>query len=151
MQKTILSDTGCLIFLEKIGELELLHRVFGEILVTRDAADEYESSLPEWISVRNPADKNYQKILAASVDKSQASTLALAVELDDCLLMIDDLKGRNLADALGVRTTGTLGLILHAKRSGLIEAISPIVAKIKQTDFRLPGRLESKILATAGE
>lgn len=83
MRKAIVSDTSCLILLEKIGELDLLHQVFGEILITQEVADEYGLSLPEWISVQNPNNKNYQKILEASVDKGEASVIALAVELVD--------------------------------------------------------------------
>lgn len=54
MQKTILSDTSCLIILDKIGELELLHKVFGEIIVTTEVAAEFGLPLPEWISIQNP-------------------------------------------------------------------------------------------------
>src|SRR5215213_769879 len=114
MQKTIIADTSCLILLEKIGELDLLHGVFGEILITQEIADEYGLKLPEWISIQNSSNKNYQKILEASVDKGEASAIALAVELVDCLLIIDDLKGRNLAETLGIKITGTLGVILEA-------------------------------------
>lgn len=151
MQKVIVSDTSCLILLEKIGELDLLHKVFGEILITQEVADEYGLNLPDWIFVQNPADKNYQKILETSVDKGEASAIALAVELVDCLLIIDDLKGRNLADALGIKITGTLGVILEAKISGKISSVKPLLAKIKQTDFHFSKELEKKILAKANE
>lgn len=71
MQKIILSDTSCLILLEMIGELDLLHEVFGNILITQEVADEFGLPLPKWISVQNPVNKNYQKILEASVDKGE--------------------------------------------------------------------------------
>ncbi|MDQ2746888.1 MAG: DUF3368 domain-containing protein [Acidobacteriota bacterium] len=151
MRRIILSDTSCLIVLEKIGELELLHTVFGEIVVTEDVAAEYGSPLPDWISVRNPQNKNYQQILAASVDKGEASAIALAVELNDCLLIIDDLKGRNLAEQLGIKITGTFGVIIEAKLSGHIKSVKPLLEKIKQTDFRLSKDIERKILLRADE
>lgn len=151
MQKTIVSDTSCLILLEKIGELELLHKVFGEIIVTQDVADEYGNSLPQWIYVQNPTDQKYQKLLETSVDKGEASAIALAVELIDCLLIIDDLKGRNLADALGIKITGTLGVILEAKLSGKIPYVKPILAAIKLTDFHFSKELEKRILNKANE
>lgn len=151
MQKTILSDTSCLILLEKIGELNLLYEVFGEIIITQEVANEYGLNLPEWISVQNPINKNYQKILETSVDKGEASAIALAVELVDCLLIIDDLKGRNLADALGIKITGTLGVILEAKLSGKILSVKPLLVKIKQTDFHFSKELEKKILVKANE
>jgi predicted nucleic acid-binding protein len=151
MQKTILSDTSCLIILEKIDELELLHRVFGEIVITGDVANEYSLRLPEWISVHNPHNKIIQQILEASVDKGEASAIALAVELNDCLLIIDDLKGRNLAEELGIKVTGTFGVIIEAKLSGIIDSVKPILAKIKQTDFRLSEDLESRVLLKSNE
>jgi len=151
MQKTILSDTSCLILLDKIGELDLLHKVFGEIVITQTVAGEYGLPLPIWISVQNPFNQNYQKILEASVDKGEASAIALAVELVDCLLIIDDLKGRNLAQALGIEITGTLGVILQAKLSGKINSIKPLLEKIKRTDFHISDKLEKQILAKAKE
>lgn len=151
MQKTILSDTSCLILLEKIGEIDLLHEVFGEIVITQEIADEYGLVLPNWILIQNPSNINYQKILEASVDKGEASAIALAVELVDCLLIIDDLKGRNLANAIGIKITGTFGVILEAKLSGKISSVKPLLAKIKQTDFRLSDKLEEQILIKANE
>jgi predicted nucleic acid-binding protein len=151
MQKTILSDTSCLIILNKIGELELVHRVFGKIVITDDVANEYGLQLPEWISIRNPQNKKYKQILEASVDKGEASAIALAVESSDCLLIIDDLKGRNLAEQLGIKITGTFGVIIEAKLSDIINSVKPILAKIKQTNFRLSDDLEKKILSKAGE
>jgi len=151
MQKTILSDTSCLIILNKIGELELVHRVFGKIVITDDVANEYGLQLPEWISIRNPQNKKYKQILEASVDKGEASAIALAVESSDCLLIIDDLKGRNLAEQLGIKITGTFGVIIEAKLSDIINSVKPILAKIKQTNFRLSDDLEKKILSKTGE
>jgi predicted nucleic acid-binding protein len=151
MQKIIISDTSCLILLEKIGELDLLHEVFGEILITQEIVDEYGLNLPEWISIQNSTNKNYQKILEASVDKGEASAIALAVELVDCLLIIDDLKGRNLAETLGIKITGTFGVILEAKLSANINSVKPLLAKIKQTDFHFSKELEKQILARADE
>ncbi len=59
MQKTIVSDTSCLIIFEKIGELDLLEKLFGKILITQEVADEYGLELPGWISVQNPANRKY--------------------------------------------------------------------------------------------
>lgn len=151
MQKTILSDTSCLILLEKIGELDLLHQVFGEITITQIIADEYGLPLPNWIKIENPIDQKYQTLLEANLDKGEASAIALAVELADCLLIIDDLKGRKLADAIGIKITGTFGVILEAKLSGRISLVKPLLNKIKQTDFRLSDNLEKQILIKANE
>ena len=151
MQKVIISDTSCLILLEKIGELNLLHEIFGEILITQEVADEYGLTPPKWISIQNPINQNYQKILETNVDKGEASAIALAVELDDCLLIIDDLKGRNLAQALSIKITGTFGIIVEAKLSGQIASVKLYLEKIKRTNFHFSAELEKLILKKANE
>lgn len=52
MQATIISDTSCLILLEKIGALNLLQKLFGKIVTTQIVADEFGKHLPDWIRVQ---------------------------------------------------------------------------------------------------
>ena len=151
MQATIISDTSCLIILHKIGELTLLQKIFGKIFTTQIVADEFGELIPDWIIIQNPKDKKNQMILEASLDKGEASAIALALELSDCLLIIDELKGRKLAKQLGLSITGTLGVLAEAKISGEILLLKPLLDKIKQTDFRLSEEIEHAILKAVGE
>jgi predicted nucleic acid-binding protein len=151
MQRAIISDTSCLILLDKIGALELLHVLFGTIITTHDVATEFGSNIPIWIEIIDPANKNYQTIIEASLDKGEASAIALAVEFEDCLLIIDDLKGRKFAMQLGLKITGTLGILIEAKLAGHIPSLKPVLQKIKQTNFRLSEKLEVIILERVGE
>ena len=151
MHKAIISDTSCLILLHKIGELELLYKLFGTIITTGEVANEFGLPLPEWIEIKEPVNKNYQSIIEASVDKGEASAIALAVELEDCLLIIDDLKGRNFAHQLGLTIIGTIGILLDAKLAGIIPLVNPLLTKIKETNFRISENLEILILKKAGE
>ncbi|WP_219921558.1 DUF3368 domain-containing protein [Rufibacter sp. XAAS-G3-1] len=82
---------------------------------------------------------------------STASAIALAVELGDCLLILDDYKARRLASSLELKFTGTFGILVEAKLSGYLPSVRPILEKIKETDFRLSLDLERKILEKAGE
>lgn len=151
MQKVIISDTSCLILLEKIGELELLYKLFGNIITTPEVANEFGLPLPSWVEIRKVADENYQAIIEASVDKGEASAIALAVEFDECLLIIDDLKGRKFAQKLGLTIVGTLGTIVVAKLTEIIPSVKPLLSKIKQTNFRITEKIEALILNKAGE
>ncbi|WP_121352424.1 DUF3368 domain-containing protein [Flavisolibacter nicotianae] len=151
MQATIISDTSCLILLDKIQELVLLKILFGQVLTTPIVAEEYGGILPDWIRIEEPQDKKNQKILETSLDKGEASAIALAMEQADCLLIIDELKGRRLAKQLGLKITGTLGILVEAKLSGHITSVRPMLNKIKQTNFRLSEQLESAVLKNAGE
>lgn len=151
MHRTIISDTSCLILLEKIGELYILNKLFGNITTTSEVAEEFGQQLPPWFEIKDPKDKNYQAIIEASVDKGEASAIALAIELDDCLLIIDDLKGRKFAHQLGLTIIGTIGVIVDAKLAGIIRSVKPILSKIKSTNFRITEKLELLILKRAGE
>lgn len=151
MQKIIISDASCLILLDKIGHIEILQRLFGEIVTTNEVSREFDQPLPKWIKLQEPTDKNYQTIIEASLDKGEASAIALAVEQDDCLLIIDDMKGRQFAMQLRLNITGTLGVIVTAKKAGLLKSVKPILEQIKQTNFRMSEKVEQEILQKAGE
>ena len=151
MQKVIISDTSCLILLDKIGELELLNKLFGTIITTSEVANEFGQPLPSWVEIKQPSDKNYQSIIEATVDKGEASAIALAIEMDDCLLIIDDLKGRKFANKIGLTIIGTIGVIVDAKLTGIISSVKPVLAKIKMTNFRITKELEAIILKRSGE
>jgi predicted nucleic acid-binding protein len=151
MQTTIISDTSCLILLDKINELQLLQKLFKIITVTQIVADEFAYPLPEWIKIQNPTNKKEVLLLGASVDKGEASAIALALEHKDCLLIIDEVKGRKLALSLGLIITGTLGIIAEAKKAGHIPSVKTILDKIKLTNFRISEELEKEILNQSKE
>lgn len=94
-------------------------------------------SSPIIIEIENPENLTYQKILESFVDIGEASALALALEKKDCLLIIDDNKGRREARQLGLTYTGTLGILVIAKQKGLIKSLTEIITDIQKTDFRL--------------
>ena len=140
-----------MILLDKIGELTLLNRLFGQITITQEIANEFKNELPDWFKIENPTNKTYQKILEASLDKGEASAISYAIEQDDCLLIIDDFKGRKYAEQLGLKITGTLGVIIDAKLNGHIKSVKPLLDKIKRTDFRLTTDLERRTLEKSNE
>ncbi len=87
--------------------------------------------MPDWLTIVEPTNKTHQKILEASLDKGEASAIAFAIEQTDCLLIRDDYKGRKYAEQLGIKITGTLGVIIDSKLSGHIESVKPILDRIK--------------------
>ncbi|MDQ4141769.1 MAG: DUF3368 domain-containing protein [Bacteroidota bacterium] len=151
MSKIIVSDTSCLILLEKLNLLFVLKELFEEIAITPEIEKEYGQQLPEWIKVVDVQNKVYQVILQSIVDLGEASAIALAIEKQNCLLILDDNKARKAATRLGVPYIGTLGLLVGAKEAGLIQLVKPILEQIKTTNFRIEESLEKKILKLAGE
>jgi len=151
MLKIIVSDTSCLILLDKLNLLFILKELFEDIAVTPEIEIEYGQQLPEWIKVINVQNKVYQTMLQSTIDLGEASAIALAIEQQNCLLILDDNKARKAATRLGIPYIGTLGLLLEAKEAGLIQLVKPILAQIKITNFRIAESLEREILRLAGE
>lgn len=77
MPKTIIADTSCFIILTNIGELELLHKVYGEIITTIEIASEYGDALPKWVEIKSVRDKYRQQLLEMQIDKGESSAIAL--------------------------------------------------------------------------
>ena len=151
MPGIIISDASCLILLNKIGELLVLKKLFGKVIITQIIASEYGNELPEWIEVINPCRDINQSVWELNLDEGEISAIALALEIENSLLIIDELKGRKIARELGIRITGTIGLLVDAKESGYIPLLKPILQKIRQTNFRISENIFLEILAKAGE
>jgi len=151
MRKTIISDNSCFIILSNIGELELLHLVYGQIITTADIAEEFGDKLPDWVKIVAVKDKVRQQLLEMQIDKGESSAIALALESAGSTLIIDDYKARKVAEQLGLAFTGTIGVLIKAKLIGKINSIKPILKKIKDTIFRISSELEDQALNEAGE
>lgn len=151
MQHAIIADSSCLILLSKINELNILQLLFGEIIITKEIQQEFNKPLPDWVIIRSADDERVQKILESSLDKGESSAIALAVELENSLLILDDKKARNMAAQLHLDYTGTVGIIIDAKQNGYITSVKEVLHKIHQTDFRLSIDLENILLKLSGE
>ena len=146
MPDIVISDTSCLIVFHKIGELDLLEKVYNNIITTPEVAEEFSEQLPDWVKIERVSDKKYQKFLETQVDVGEASAIALAKEMDNPLLLLDDLKARKMASQLNLKFTGTLGVIHKAKQTGVIEKVKPIIDKLLLTDFRISDKIIHELL-----
>jgi predicted nucleic acid-binding protein len=151
MPKIIISDTSTLILFQKIGEFNLLQKVYGELITTPEIANEFGEEFPDWIKIQSVSDKKYQNFLETQVDFGEASAIALATEYDDVLLLLDDLKARKLAVRLNFKITGALGVIHKAKQLSIIDKVKPLIDKLLSTDFRLADNIVKEILKLNNE
>jgi predicted nucleic acid-binding protein len=137
MQTLIISDTACLILFDKIGEFEILRKLFQTVTITSIIAEEFKKQTPDWVIIKDPQNTNNVVNYSKVVDQGEASALALSIEIENSLLIFDDLKARKLAEELNLKYTGSIGILVLAKRRGLIEDIDELIAKIQATNFRL--------------
>ncbi len=151
MPKVVIADTSCLIVLSNIEQLQILRQLYGKIVTTPDVEREYGETLPDWVEINSPKDKTRQMLLELQLDKGESSAIALALEIPDSILIIDDYKARKIAEQLELKITGTLGILIKAKQRGLLKSIMPIVKKLKSTGFRISDELEYEIKLLSDE
>ena len=155
------ADSGPLICLARINQLELLPRLFAKILVPPEVWDEvtvrgqghpgaYEVSQVTWITIQAP-DPQLVKPLSILVDAGEAQAIALAQTTADCTILLDDARARKVAQRIGIKQIGTIGLLLRAKRRGLIEKIRPQIDGLVENGIYIRKELIDAVLKDAGE
>lgn len=134
----ILNNTP-LVALWSLNLLTLLRDLYGEVLIPQAVYEEFfatersarQTALDEapWIKITaltNPR----QALVYVGLDQGEAEVLALATEWSARLVIIDEHKGRRYAKRLGLPLTGTVGILLTAKRNGLISALAPLINQL---------------------
>lgn len=158
----IVSNTTPLSNVLQLGLLEVLRQIFGNIVIPEAVArelDEGHDFIGEWrqqskhfiqvISLeRNPLTQQ----LLMSLHRGEAEAISLAVRENARLLLCDDLDARRLALYHGLKVTGTLGILLKAKQSGLLPAITPYLDKLRrEARFWFTDDLYAQLQSVAGE
>ena len=155
-------DASPLIGLARVVGLIWLPRLYGAAYVTRAVREEVLAGrgLPGESEIRSALRRKHLRLFLKrpaqpdlpGLDEGEASTLRAAVAHGEgAIAVIDDLAAREAARALNLAFTGTAGVILGAKRSGLIAAARPVFDKLAQTDFRLAPLIVEQVLAELGE
>lgn len=148
--KVIIADTSCLIIYNKIDRLGILQEMFPDLIVTTEVAAEF-GELPSWITIQEVPDKEAYKKLGEELGKGEASSIALALKFEECLLIIDERKGRKIAEGLGIDTIGSLGILIKAKERRVIYEVKEILELIDRTDFRISQSVREAVLKQSGE
>jgi predicted nucleic acid-binding protein len=142
----VITDTSCVIALDNSGALFLLRDTFRRVITTPTIAAEFGRPLPDWISIVTPVSEQH-----FGLDPGEESALSLALELPDCVLILDDLKARRVARKLPVSFMGTIAVILQAKQQGVIDAIAPVLEALGRAGFRASNAVIERALIAAGE
>jgi len=96
-------------------------------------------------------DERLKRVLQLQLDEGEAETIVLALEVNADLVLLDDREACLKAKRLGLRVTGTLGILLRAKKLGLVQSLREELNKLKETGFRISKSLEKEILKAADE
>jgi len=152
----VVSNSTPLIALAKINRLDLLKEYFGEIFIPEEVYDEVvrrgegmpgavEVARSEWIKEKNVQNRFAVESLSLTLDKGEAEAIVLSKE-KDALLLIDDGDGRRTAELLGLKITGTVGIILLASHDGKLD-LKTTLDDLMAVGFRLSEREYKQILS----
>ena len=150
MQEKVYVDTSALIILNKIDALGLLNKIYGNVIITNYIQLELNEFLPSWIIIE-PAYNFEQSFLKNfNLGPGDSSIIMNALEYNG-FLIIDDLKARKIATTLSLRFTGSVGILITAKKLGFIHSVKYYLEKIQTTNFRISDALIIKALEIANE
>lgn len=159
----IVSNTSPIINLACIDRLDLLPALFGEIVIPDAVFHEVAVAVPNapgasdvqialWIHRRLVANQPLIASLCLELDLGEAEAIACAVEANAKLLLIDERRGRLVAQRLGVPVMGLVGVLLLARKQGLIESIRPSLDDLRRVaGFWISDALYHRALCDAGE
>jgi predicted nucleic acid-binding protein len=160
---TIVSNASPLIALIRIGQLDLLRQLYSEIIIPEavwhevvvEGADQpgvEVVSSASWIVRRTVTNRPLVHGLQQELDAGEAEAIALAVEVDDALLLMDERLGRDTARHFGIRYTGLVGVLIEAKHKEFIQAIQPHLDALRNlAGFRVSEALYRRVLQDEGE
>lgn len=159
----IVSDTSPVSNLLIIGELDILLQLFGVIIIPPKVFEEIqklenfeidiaEIKNSEWIKTIIPSDSKLVQELNEILDEGESEAIALAKELNAEFILIDEKKGRKVAERLGITAIGLLGILLKAKQKRAVERVMPLLDALRQdAGFWISDVLYHDILMQADE
>jgi predicted nucleic acid-binding protein len=150
-----------LIHLSRIGRVDLLRELYAEVLVPRAVADEVarhalrgiDGGLASgWLKRVEPADPSRVDQIERDLGgRGEAQVIAVALELESAIVLIDERAARTYARSQGLPVRGTLGVVLHAKRRGLIERATAVLDELRRSGFWLDDTTYRKARELASE
>lgn len=150
-----------LIFLTEVGLLDVLRQPGVPVLVPQAVLDEIARLGPNdpavlavhqstWIQVV-PTPTIPEVVVVWDLGDGESAVLAVSMQQPDSMAILDDQAARHCAQALGIPTQGTLGLVLVARQQGLIPLVGPVLTQLKQAGMYMSDQLEKQVLDAAGE
>lgn len=159
----VVADTSVILNLCRIQQEHLLERLFRRVLIPSRVAVEFDRlagaqarfaglKLPSWITVLADPSSMPSELVNANLDAGESAAIALCVREKADALLIDEALGRRVAEQLGLRTIGILGVLIQARKDQLIAGVKPLLDRLeKEAGFWLAPNLRNKVLQIVGE
>ncbi len=161
MPEVVISNTSPLQYLHQLGHLELLPHFYQQIQIPPAVTFEWSAGRELGIPLPDPTTIDWlqETVPTGDITLSLATTLgagerevfSLALEESDAMVLMDDGRARRIGQRLGIRLTGTVGVLVRATREGIISPLSPMLDQLAELGFRLSGEARSIALGHVWE
>lgn len=160
----VVSNTGPIIALAKIGQIFLLRSMFEEVLIPPlvhrellgkigSESEQIDQALKDFIRIADimPLEPVTERAIDDLYEgEKQAIGLASMIE-GEVLLLLDDRAGRQVTEKLNIPTTGLIGLLLLAKEKGLVENVGSLIEELRNNGYWLSDEVMDVARRLAGE
>lgn len=162
----VVSDTTPVISLMKAGQLELLRQLFGVVYIpeavyqelTNNEAFSEETRMVqecEFLYVQKVDNGKSVTILQnfIGLDAGESEAIILADEMNSDVLLMDERKGRQVAKKLGIRITGTIGILTQAFDEGMLTKndVERCIERLKESGIRISEKLYQRLNMEMGK
>ena len=156
----VVSNTTPLISLLKLGRLDVLMELYQEILIPTAVFEEIEVgknksfyrnlSNIDWINIIKIENEDARRYFL-DLDKGEAEAIILATEIGADLIIMDEKLGRFHAKHADLKVTGTVGVLIKAKREGIINELKPLLFELRAKDVWISEKFIDEILSQVHE
>lgn len=156
----VVSNTTPLISLLKLGRLDVLMELYQEILIPTAVFEEIEVgknksfyrnlSNIDWVKIIKIENEDARRYFL-DLDKGEAEAIILATEIGADLIIMDEKLGRFHAKHADLKVTGTVGVLIKAKREGIINELKPLLFELRAKDVWISEKFIDEILSLVHE
>lgn len=154
----VVSDTGPIIALAHIGQLDILSSIFGQVLIPTAVRAEIQDEISlaalnkaNWIVIAEVKDTLAVQLLREELGAGESEALILARENQAALIFLDERAATRKAHSIGLQCIGTLGILLIAKEKRIVTKLKPLLTSLQTTGFHMSDALYNQILRSANE
>lgn len=158
---TLVADTGPLIALAGIGQLEFLRQLYDTVLIPQPVHDEVLAGGANLVGLETYQQTDWPEVvevdvddpsLLALLDEGEASVIVLAQKRKADVVLIDEQKARKVARTLyGLKVIGSVRVLLNAKKKGLLSDVKSALTAIRNNGYYLHDSIVDHALREAGE
>jgi predicted nucleic acid-binding protein len=161
-KQALVCDTTVLLYLDRIGQLNLLQALFEPVCVPEPVRlelamgrllrpDTIDPSQLNWITPVSVDQSEVDALPPNRLGRGERAVIAYAQSHASHWVGSDDRQARLLAEHLGLKVVGTIGILIRAKRVGLISAVRPYLDSLQKAGFRLVPELYQEALRLTSE